>query len=116
MPTIISSTRLRDEYNEISQVCHEQMDSMYATRNGNGDLAAMSIEAYEALARRGQLVHKPERGRADVEARRTMPADKAVRRFREEFVCAEPRISLRQINLITSEPFTYSHVLPNLIS
>lgn len=85
MPTIVSSTRLRNEYNEISQVCHEQMDPVYVTRNGNGDLAIMSIEAYEALARRGQLVRELERGRADVEAGRTMPAAEAIRRLREEF-------------------------------
>lgn len=85
MPTIVSSTRLRNEYNEISQVCHEQMDPVYVTRNGNGDLAVMSIEAYEALARRGQLVRELERGRADVEAGRTMPAAEAIRRLREEF-------------------------------
>lgn len=85
MPTIVSSTRLRNEYNEISQVCHEQMDPVYVTRNGNGDLAVMSIEAYEALARRGQLVRELERGRADVEAGRTMPATEAIRRLKEEF-------------------------------
>ncbi len=85
MPTIVSSTRLRNEYNEISQVCHEQMDPVYVTRNGNGDLAVMSIEAYEALARRGQLVRELERGRADVEAGRTMPAAEAIRRLKEEF-------------------------------
>lgn len=85
MPTIVSSTRLRNEYNEISQVCHEQMDPVYVTRNGNGDLAIMSIEAYEALARRGQLVRELERGRADVEAGRTMPAAEAIRRLKEEF-------------------------------
>lgn len=85
MPTIVSSTRLRNEYNEISQVCHEQMDPVYVTRNGNGDLAVMSIEAYEALARRGQLVRELERGRADVEAGRTMPAAEAIQRLREEF-------------------------------
>ena len=85
MPTIVSSTRLRNEYNEISQMCHERTDPVYVTRNGNGDLAVMSIEAYETLARRSQLVRELERGRADVKAGRTMPADETIRRLREEF-------------------------------
>ncbi len=85
MPAIVSSTRLRNEYNEISQMCHEQMEPVYVTRNGNGDLAVMSIEAYEALARRSRLVRELERGHADVEAGRTMSAAEALRKLREEF-------------------------------
>ncbi len=85
MPAIVSSTRLRNEYNEISQMCHEQMEPVYVTRNGNGDLAVMSIEAYEALARRSQLERELERGHADVEAGRTMSAAEALRKLREEF-------------------------------
>ncbi len=85
MPAIVSSTRLRNEYNEISQMCHEQMEPVYVTRNGNGDLAVMSIEAYEALARRSQLVRELERGHADVEAGRTMSVAEALRKLREEF-------------------------------
>ena len=85
MPRIISSTKLRNEYNEVSRTCHEQMSPVFVTRNGDGDLAVMSIEAYETLARRAQLVQKLERGHADVAAGRTMPAAEAIRRLREEF-------------------------------
>ena len=85
MPSIISSTKLRNEYNEVSRACHEQMAPIFVTRNGDGDLAVMSIEAYEALARRAQLVRELERGHADVEAGRTMPAAEAIRKLREEF-------------------------------
>ena len=85
MPSIISSTKLRNEYNEVSRACHEQMAPIFVTRNGDGDLAVMSIEAYEALARRARLVQELERGHADVEAGRTMPAAEAIRRLREEF-------------------------------
>ena len=85
MPNIISSTKLRNEYNEVSQTCREQMAPIFVTRNGDGDLAVMSIGAYEALARRAQLVQELERGHADVEAGRTMPAAEAIRKLREEF-------------------------------
>lgn len=85
MPAIISSTKLRNEYNEVSRSCHERMEPVYVTKNGEGDLAVMSIEAYEALARRSELVDALARGRADAEAGRTMPASEAVSRLRAEF-------------------------------
>lgn len=46
----------------------------------------MSIEAYEVLARRSELVAAPARGRADVEADRTMLATEAADRLLTEFV------------------------------
>lgn len=84
MPNIISSTKLRNEYNEVTRTCHGQMAPVFVTRNDD-DPAVMSIEAYEALARRTQLVQELERGHADVEAGRTMSATEAIRRLREEF-------------------------------
>ena len=85
MPSIISSTKLRNEYNEVSRTCHGQMAPVFVTRNGDGDPAVMNIETCEALARRAQLVQELERGHADVEAGRTMPAAEAIRRLHEEF-------------------------------
>lgn len=41
------STCLRNEYNEISALCKETMKPVYLTKNGEGDLVVMSIEAYE---------------------------------------------------------------------
>lgn len=40
------STSLRNEYNEISNYCKESMEPIYLTKNGEGDLVVMSIEAY----------------------------------------------------------------------
>lgn len=84
MPSIISSSRLRNEYSEVSRRCHEQMEPVYVTRNGDGDLAVMSIEAYEALAGRARLLDALAAGRADAEAGRTIPAAQAVARLRAE--------------------------------
>jgi prevent-host-death family protein len=47
MPTIRSSTELRSEYTKISKLCRETGEPVFVTVNGNGDLAVMSIEAYE---------------------------------------------------------------------
>ena len=49
MPTIRSSADLRNGYNEISTLCHQYGEPIFITKNGKGDLAVMSIEAYEQL-------------------------------------------------------------------
>ena len=40
------STSLRNEYNDISALCKEKKQPVFLTKNGEGDLVVMSIEAY----------------------------------------------------------------------
>ena len=44
---IKSSTALRNDYISFSNLAHEIDDPIYVTKNGEGDLAVMSIEAFE---------------------------------------------------------------------
>ena len=46
MPIIRPSSDLRNNYNEISTLCHKTRKPIYITKNGAGDLAIMSIELY----------------------------------------------------------------------
>ena len=66
MPKIISSTSLRNEYNEVSSWCHESSEPAFVTKNGAGDLAVMSVDAYDDLSARASLYDKLHEGRADV--------------------------------------------------
>lgn len=44
---IKSSTALRNDYGTISGLAHEEAEPIYITKNGEGDLVVMSIEAFE---------------------------------------------------------------------
>ena len=48
---IKSSTSLRNGYSEISEYCKSTGQPVYLTKNGEGDLIVMSIEAYEERER-----------------------------------------------------------------
>ena len=45
--TIMPSTSLRNQYNDISEKCKTTGEPIYLTKNGEGDLVVMSIEAFE---------------------------------------------------------------------
>lgn len=44
---IKSSTALRNDYGSVSSLAHESREPIYITKNGDGDMVVMSIEAYE---------------------------------------------------------------------
>jgi PHD/YefM family antitoxin component YafN of YafNO toxin-antitoxin module len=82
MPNIKSSTDLRNNYNAISTFCHESREPVFITKNGQGDLAVMSIELYEELTKsrsisledsREELYRLLAEGRTAVEAENTRP-------------------------------------------
>ena len=73
MPNIQSSTSLRNNYNDISTFCRENREPVFITRNGQGDLAVMSIEMYEALNGKLELYRLLDEGRASANAGKVRP-------------------------------------------
>ena len=41
------STALRNDYSAISELAHKEEAPIYITKNGEGDLVVMSIDAFE---------------------------------------------------------------------
>ena len=56
MPIIKSISSLRNRTRDIASLCHEQDEPVYLTTNGEGDLVVMSIEHYERLKARADLL------------------------------------------------------------
>ncbi len=44
---IKSSTALRNDYGVISSLAHQTQEPIFITKNGEGDIVVMSIEAWE---------------------------------------------------------------------
>lgn len=84
MPNIKSSTDLRNNYNEISKFCHESREPIYITKNGQGDLAVMSIETYEMLNGKLELYRLLDESRTAVIAGRKRPIEEVMRDIRQE--------------------------------
>jgi len=53
---IKSSTKLRNEYGVISSLAHLTEEPIYITKNGEGDIVVMSVEAFEE--REKMILHR----------------------------------------------------------
>ncbi len=84
MPTIKSSAELRNNYNEISNFCHTYPEPVFITKNGKGDLAVMSIEAYEDMNSRFELYGKIKEGLDDIAEGHTRPFSEAMSSIRSK--------------------------------
>jgi prevent-host-death family protein len=84
MPNIKSSTDLRNNYNEISTFCRESREPVFITKNGQGDLAVMSMELYEMLTGKLELYRLLDEGRAAVAEGRKRSLEDVMRDIRQE--------------------------------
>jgi PHD/YefM family antitoxin component YafN of YafNO toxin-antitoxin module len=84
MPSIKSSTDLRNNYNEISTFCHQNREPVFITKNGQGDLAVMSIESYEMLAGKLELYKLLDEGEEAIRQGRKRPLADVMAEIRKE--------------------------------
>jgi PHD/YefM family antitoxin component YafN of YafNO toxin-antitoxin module len=66
MPIIRKSADLRNSYADISNFCHKFREPIFITKNGEGDLAVMSIETYEEITGKRELYRLLEDGINDI--------------------------------------------------
>ena len=57
MPAIRNSADLFDNFTEIRDFCQNNREPIFLTNNGQGELAVMSIEAYDEMVGRIELYH-----------------------------------------------------------
>jgi PHD/YefM family antitoxin component YafN of YafNO toxin-antitoxin module len=55
---IKASATIRNNYNEISNLCKESGEPVYLTKNGEGDLVVMDITAFERRAKELKLAEQ----------------------------------------------------------
>ena len=81
---IKASTALRNDYAGISNLAKETNEPIYITKNGDGDLVVINIEAFEKrkqMLKLRERVLKAEQER--IEGQPTMSVSEARRRLRE---------------------------------
>ena len=84
MPTIKSSTDLRNNYNEISTFCHETKEPVFITKNGRGDLAVMSIDLFNQFMSKYELYRLLSQSESDFNNNRTLSFEESMQNLREE--------------------------------
>jgi len=83
MPTIRPSADLRNKYHEISEFCHQYPEPVFITKNGQGDLAVMSIETYEMLIGKMELYNLLDEGLKARDAGQVEPVNKVITDIRK---------------------------------
>lgn len=84
MPAIRASADLRNKYSEISNYCHRTNEPVFITKNGQGDLAVMSIFQYDKLLEKLNLYSKLADGINDFKQGKHESFEKAMSDIRNE--------------------------------
>ena len=66
MPAIRPISDLRNNFNEISDLCHSLRGPVFITKNGIGDMVIMSVEVYERIESKLELYSKLAEAEAEI--------------------------------------------------
>ena len=83
MPVIKKSADLRNNYSEISEFCHNYREPVFITKNGQGDLAVMSIETYEEIIGKLELYKKIQTGINQIKNGETISENKMMKKIKK---------------------------------
>jgi prevent-host-death family protein len=87
---IKSSTALRNDYLSISELARRTEEPIYITKNGEGDLVVMSMEAFEKREETIRLKAKLEAAEnSRLSGEPTVSLEEARRRLKEKYTDAE---------------------------
>jgi PHD/YefM family antitoxin component YafN of YafNO toxin-antitoxin module len=86
MPVIKKSADLQNKYDEISAFCHKYREPIFITKNGEGDLAVMSIETYETLSGKRALYALILEGIDDIKNGKTVTEEEIVKNIEAAYV------------------------------
>ena len=67
MPVIKESTFFKNSYYDISDFCHKHHEPVIITKNGESDLAVMTVETYEEITGIRNLISLLEEADNDIE-------------------------------------------------
>lgn len=85
MPTIRPVSDLRNNFTQISDVCHKEGEPVFLTKNGRGDMVVMSIAQYEKQQALLELYKKL--GEAEIESQnknKTISHDNLMKQMKEK--------------------------------
>ena len=83
MPAIRKSADLRNKYGEISTFCHKYREPIFITKNGQGDLAVMSIETYEEMASKYKLYYAIHLGLDQIKNGEIIPGQEMMKKIKK---------------------------------
>lgn len=85
MPRILPISDLRNNFNEISKICHSDNEPVYITKNGKGDMVVTSIDYFEKLQARIDLYEKLAVSEADFIENRVISHDDLMNELKEKY-------------------------------
>jgi prevent-host-death family protein len=93
MPIIKPISDLRNNFNQISEICHKEMEPVFITKNGEGDMVVMSIALYEQQQALLELYQKlGEAESQSLSGAPTVSHKELIKKLREELNLNEPKI------------------------
>ena len=79
------SAAIRQNYNEIAELCRKTAEPIYLTKNGEGDLVVMDIDYYERTMQKMYEAKAVIEGLEDIKAGRTVDGDAAISNIRSKY-------------------------------